>query len=475
MPWQLGRPRPANRRVAARNRIVQALGVEPPEVRYARNGDVALAFQVFGDGPVDLVFLPQWVNNIELAWENPIYASFLHGLGSFARVLMLDRRGVGLSDRFSAGEVPPLEVLVDDLGVVIAEAGFVRPALFGGADSGSIGALYAATRPEETVALIVFGSAARGRVSSDYPWAWTADQWDAYLVELAAGWGTTAYAHDWWEITAPSHRADARLERWFLAFQRLSASPGVMGAIERIWHDIDIRPVLTTLSVPTLVLHRTGDPIEAVEAGRDFARTVPGARFVELPGDDWFVWAGDQQRVLREVEAFLRELRDEEAELDRMLATVLFTDIVASTERNKTLGDRPWKQLREQHDATVRAMFARYRGLEQDNAGDGFFATFDGPARAVRCAQAIIETVSALGLEIRAGIHTGEVAATSGKVSGIAVNIGARIAALAEPSDVLVSQTVKDLVAGSGIAFEERGEHELKGVPGRWRLYVATA
>jgi class 3 adenylate cyclase len=248
-----------------------------------------------------------------------------------------------------------------------------------------------------------------------------------------------------------------------------------MGAIERIWHDIDIRPVLATLSVPTLVLHRTGDPIEAVEAGRDFARTVPGARFVELPGDDWFVWAGDQQRVLREVEAFLRELRDEEAELDRMLATVLFTDIVASTERNKTLGDRPWKQLREQHDATVRAMFARYRGLEQDNAGDGFFATFDGPARAVRCAQAIIETVSALGLEIRAGIHTGEVAATSGKVSGIAVNIGARIAALAEPSDVLVSQTVKDLVAGSGIAFEERGEHELKGVPGRWRLYVATA
>ena len=434
---------------------------------------MALAFVEFGKGPIDLVFMPQWIHNLEIAWANPYYARFLDKLGAFSRVLLLDRRGVGLSDRLSPGDVPPLEVLMDDLRVVIDAAGFEHPVLFGGADSGSIGALYAATYPERTAALIVLGSAARGSVSSDYPWAWTADQWDTYLVELAGGWGTAPYARKWWQITAPSLKEDTQLERWFLSLQRLSASPSAMEAIERIWHDLDIRPVLSTLGVPTLVLHRTGDPIESVEAGRDFARRIPGARFVQLPGDDWFVWAGDQDAVVREVESFVRDVREEEAELDRMLATVLFTDIVGSTERNRTLGDRAWKEWRERHDATVRAMLARYRGVEQDTAGDGFFAIFDGPARGVRCAQAVIEALRAFDLEVRAGVHTGEVAATSGKVSGIAVSIGARVAALAGPSEVLVSQTVKDLVAGSGLKFVDRGSHVLKGTGETWRLFQA--
>jgi class 3 adenylate cyclase len=448
--------------------------MKTPEVQYARNGDVALAYQVFGEGPTDLVFLPQWVHNLEIAWDNPVYARFLARLGSLARVTIMDRRGVGLSDRFSAGEVPPLEVLVDDVAVVVRAAGLSRPAVFGGSDSGSIAALYAATRPDETAALIVFGSAARGRVGPDYPWAWSEAEWDAYLTELTAKWGSGEYASKWWGISAPSLQSDAALERWFLAYQRLSASPGVMPAIERIWHDIDIRPVLPTLSVPTLVLHRVADPVESVETGRDFARRVPGAKLVELPGDDWFVWAGDQDLVLGHVESFLSALREEAAELDRFLATVLFTDVVASTERSRVLGDRAWKELREQHDVTVRAMLARYRGQEHDNAGDGFFATFDGPARAVRCAQAVVEAVARLGLEVRAGVHTGEVVAAGGKVSGIAVNTGARIAAEAGPAEVLVSQTVTDLVAGSGLTFVDRGEHDLKGLDRAWRLYAAT-
>jgi class 3 adenylate cyclase len=454
--------------------MMQASAVEPPEVRYARNGDVALAFQLFGDGPIELVFLPQWVHNLEVAWENPVYARFLQGLGSIARVAVVDRRGVGLSDRFSAREVPPLEVLVDDLAVVIEAAGFTRPVLFGGSDSGSIAALYAATRPDQTGALIVFGSAARGRLADDYPWAWTEGEWDAYLAELLAQWGSSAYARKWWKITAPAHRTDKTLERWFLAYQRLSASPGVMVAIERIWHDIDVRPVLETVSVPTLVLHRSGDPIESIDAGKDFARRIPAARFVELPGNDWFVWSGDEAAVIREVESFLRDVRAQEAELDRMLAAVLFTDIVGSTARTSTIGDSKWKEMRERHDAIVRAMLARYRGVEQDNAGDGFFATFDGPARAVRCAQSTIDALRPLGLDVRAGVHVGEVVQMGAKVGGVAVNIGARIAALAKPSEVLVSQTVKDLVSGSGLTFTPRGEHELRGIEGTWSVYAAS-
>jgi class 3 adenylate cyclase len=448
--------------------------VESPAVHYVRNGDVALAYQQFGDGAVELVYVPQWINNLELAWSNRLYAGFLRRLGSFARVVVVDRRGVGLSDRLAAGDSPPLETLIEDLRVVADAAGFERPVLFGGSESASICALYAATYPERVSALVVYGPEARGTASGDYPWAWSTAEWDAYLEELDAGWGTGEYVQRQLSWLYPSGADDSEQGAWWGTLQRLSASPSSMIAIERIWAELDIRPVLPTIQAPTLVLHRTGDPVENVEAGRDFAARIPGAAFVELEGEDWPVWAGDQDALLDTVEAFVRGIREEEAELDRVLATILFTDIASSTEKAAALGDRGWRELVERHHTTVRALLGRYRGIEQDVAGDGFFATFDGPARAVRCAQAIVAAVRPLGLEVRAGVHTGEVVTADGKAAGIAVNIAARVAALAEPAQVLVSQTVRDLVAGSGLALTDCGERELKGIEGRWRVFAVA-
>jgi class 3 adenylate cyclase len=277
------------------------------------------------------------------------------------------------------------------------------------------------------------------------------------------------------EWLLPTGHSDAEQRTWWRAMMRLSATPSSMSALEAIWAELDIRPVLPTIQAPALVLHRVGDPVEDLEAGRDYAARIPGARFVELPGSEWPVWAGDQSPLFAAVEGFLREIRDEAEELDRVLATVLFTDIVGSTEAASALGDRRWREVVERHHAIVRALLGRYRGTEQDVAGDGFFAAFDGPARAVRCAQAIVDAVRPLELEIRAGVHTGEVGTSDGKASGIAVNIAARVAALAAPSEVLVSQTVKDLVAGSGIGFVDRGAHTLKGIDGTWHLFAAAA
>jgi class 3 adenylate cyclase len=449
--------------------------MEVPEVHYVRNGDVALAYQTVGDGPLDVVYVPQWINNLEVAWANPLYARFLQRIGSFARLVFVDRRGMGLSDRLSATDVPPLETLIQDLHVVIDDAGLERPILFGGSESGSICALFAATYPSRISALIVYAPEARGTASSDYPWAWDAEAWHSYLSELDAGWGTDQYATNQFTWLVPSLAGDREQRRWWGAMQRLSASPSSMVAIERIWAELDIRPVLPTIQSPTLVLHRKGDPIEDVAAGRDFAARIPGARYVELDGDDWPIWAGDQNALFAAIDAFLRDIREEEAELDRVLATVLFTDIVGSTERADALGDRAWGQLIKRHHSVVRALLGRYHGAEQDVAGDGFFATFDGPARGVKCARAIVDAVLPLELQIRAGIHTGEVGTVEGKAAGIAVNIAARLGELAEPSEVLVSQTVKDLVAGSGLRFSDRGSRKLKGIEGTWNVFAATA
>jgi class 3 adenylate cyclase len=427
---------------------------------------------VFGRGPLELVFAPQWINNLEVAWSNPALARFLTRLGSFARVLFFDRRGTGLSDRLSAEDVPPLETLVEDLRVVIDAAGFAQPVLFGGSDTGCICALFAATHPDRTSALIVYGPEARGTASRDYPWAWTSEQWQEYLADLETGWGTADYAARTWDWSVPSAKGDPELQRWWRTMQQQAASPNSMVAIERIWAELDIRPILPTIQASTLVLHRRGDPIEHVEAGRDFARRVPDGKFVELAGDDWPVWAGDQHDLFDAIESFLEGIREEEAELDRVLATVLFTDIVGSTEKAALLGDRAWRDLIERHHTVVRAMLGRYRGVEQDVAGDGFFATLDGPARAVKCAHAIIEALRRLDIEVRAGVHTGEIGTAGGKASGIAVNVAARIVTLAEPSQIWVSQTVKDLVAGSGLRFQDRGSHALKGVEGEWHLYA---
>ena len=448
--------------------------MEVPDVHYARNAGVALAYQVFGNGPVELVYAPQWINNLEVAWSNPLFARFLHRLASFARVVFVDRRGMGLSDRLSATDAPPLETLMEDLRVVIDSAGFDRPVLFGGSDAGCICALFAATHPDRTAALIVYGPEARGTASSDYPWAWTTEEWEVYLADMDAGWGTDEYAATTFEWVMPSGRADPDQRRWWRTMQRMSATPSSMVAIERIWAELDIRAVLPTIQAPTLVLHRTGDPVERIEAGRDFAKRIPGAHFVELAGEDWPVWAGDQEALFDATESFLRSVREEEAAFERVLATVLFTDIVGSTERAGAVGDRAWSQLLERHHAVVRAMLGRYRGVEQDVAGDGFFATFDGPARGVKCAQAIVEAIRSLEIEVRAGVHTGEVGTVGGKASGFAVHVAARVAALAEPSEILVSQTVKDLVAGSGLLFRDRGSRALNGVEGSWRLYAVA-
>jgi class 3 adenylate cyclase len=453
---------------------VQAWGCDVPDVRYVRNGNVALAYQVFGAGPIDLVYAPQWINNLEVAWSNPLYARFLNRLASFARVAFIDRRGMGLSDRLSATEVPPLETLMEDLRVVIDSAEFKRPVLFGGSDAGCICALFGATHPDRTSALIVYGPEARGTASSDHPWAWTTEEWEAYLAEMDLGWGTDQYAARMFEWLMPSARTDPEQRRWWRTMQRQAATPSSMIAIERIWSELDLRPVLPTIQAPTLVLHRRGDPVERVEAGRDFAQRIPGAQFVELMGGDWPVWAGDQKALFNAIESFLRGIREEEAELERVLATVLFTDIVGSTDKATALGDRAWKELVDRHHTVVRSILGRYRGVEQDVAGDGFFATFEGPARGVKCAQAIVDAVQPLDLEVRAGIHTGEVGTAGGKASGIAVNIAARVASLAGPSEILVSQTVKDLVAGSGLRFRERGSRELKGVEGAWDLYAVA-
>jgi class 3 adenylate cyclase len=441
-----------------------------PEIRYARNGGVALAYQVLGDGPIDLVFLPAFISNIEIAWESPSYARFLRRLASFSRLIFMDRRGTGLSDRMSPEDLPPLEVLMDDLAVVLDAVGSERPALFGYSDSGCLCAMFAATYPDRVTALALYAVAAAGAATDDFPWQWTADEWDDYFRDLAAGWGTRAYADKVVPWFQPSMADDERHTAWWARFMRQSASPNSVEAIERIWHQVDIRPILPTIRVPTLVMHRTDDQIEYVQAGRDVAERIPGARFVELPGGDDAPWAGDQDQVLDEVEQFLTGKRHV-PDVDRVLATVLFTDIVGSTERAAALGDSRWGELLTMHHERVRTELERFRGREVDTAGDGFLATFDGPARAVRCGQAIAEAVRDLGIEIRAGAHTGEIELAGDEVRGLAVHIGARVGALAEPSEVLVSSTVKDLVAGSGLSFADAGEHELKGVPGTWRLY----
>lgn len=448
--------------------------MEIPAIRYARNVDVALAYQVLGDGP-DLVYLPGFVSNIEIAWENRLVSRFLRRLASFSRLILMDRRGTGLSDRLSPADLPPIETLAEDLIAVLDEIGSDRTGLLAFSDSACVCALFAATYPERTSGLALYGTAAVGLATAEFPWQWTETEWDSYFDEMARGWGTESYAERVVPWFNPSLAHDRGTIAWWARNMRQSASPSSAVAIERIWHEIDIRPILPTIRVPTLVIHRRDDAIEDVEAGRDLAAHVPGARFVELPGGDNAPWAGDQDAVLDEVERFFRGVRDEDEELDRVLATVLFTDIVGSTVRAAELGDRRWRETVEGHHATVRRILAHYHGVEVDTAGDGFFATFDGPARAVRCAQAIVKAVRSLDLEVSAGVHTGEVETIDGKVGGVAVNIGARVVGMAGPSEVLVSSTVKDLVAGSGLEFEDRGERDLKGLPDRWHLYRAVS
>jgi len=442
--------------------------VSPPETRYAKSGGVNIAYQVVGGGPVDLVYVPGWVSHVELAWELPDLARGFERLASFSRVILFDKRGTGMSDPVAEHELPSLEQRMDDVRAVMDAVGSARAAIFGASEGGNMSMLFAASYPERTIALATFGCTAKRIRSDDYPWAptWEARQRAFEYVEQ--NWRTGLG----WEEIAPSLDSVklAELGRYY----RRCASPGAAVALMKMNTHVDVRAVLPSIRVPTVVMHRTEDTDAKVEEGRYIASRIPCARFVEFPGADHAWWTLDPDAILDEIEELVTGVRPA-PEPNRVLATVLFTDLVGSTDRLRELGDHRWAELLQRHHSAVRRELVRFRGREIDNAGDSFLAIFDGPARAVRCAVAIREAVRRLGLELRAGVHTGECELLGRQVAGIAVHTGARVAGLAATGEVLVSSTVRDLVSGSGIDFKERGEHQLKGVPGSWRLYAVAA
>ncbi len=436
--------------------------MQTPETRYAKSGDVNIAYQVVGDGPFDLVWVPGWVSHLEHDWDEPSSARFLNRLASFSRLIRLDKRGTGLSDRVSPAELPTLEERMDDVRAVMDAVGSERAALLGASEGGSLGALFAATYPERTTALVLYAANAR-HPAHDL----TAEQLQPILDAFERSWGQGMALPMW----APSRADDPQLKEWGARFERLGASPGAAVALFRMAAAIDIRHVLPAIRVPTLILHRTGDQALPVMDSRYMAEQIPGAKYVELPGIDHWWFVGDSDAILDEIQEFLTGVRPG-PEPDRVLATVLFTDIVGSTQRAAELGDRRWHDLLDSYYGLARRELGRSRGREIKTTGDGFLATFDGPARGIRCACAVSDSVGQLGLAIRAGLHTGECEMMGEDVGGIAVHIGARVVAEATAGEVLVSSTVKDLVAGSGIGFEDRGHHALKGVPDEWRLFA---
>jgi pimeloyl-ACP methyl ester carboxylesterase len=442
-------------------------------IEFARNGDIRVAYSVVGAGPVDLLHLFTF-NNLDLIWENPLYARFLESIASFTRLILVDRRGQGVSDRLSPGDIPLLEDNVDDMIAVLDAAGSQRAVLMGGSDLGGLCAMLAASYPERVAGLILFAATARGERAHDYPWQWSEAEWNDYLADVRESWGTRTFAEANLAFFCPSLVGDRQQLDWFERFVRGTASANVELAIENVFRQMDIRSLLPTIHVPTLIMHRVDDRIEDIGGSRYMAGAIPGAQLVELEGGDHFPWAGHQKPVLREIERFVRSLDEVDVALDRVLATVLFTDIVDSTAHAASLGDRRWRETRAAHDRIVRDQIARFRGREVKTMGDGFLVTFDGPARGVLCAREICASTRDLGIDVRAGLHTGEIELDGDDVSGIAVAIGARVGALAGPGDVFVSSTVKDLVAGSGLVFEDRGAHVLKGIPDEWRLFAAV-
>lgn len=437
-----------------------------PETRYARSGDVSIAYQVLGSGPRDLVYVPGWVSNLEVMWEDPTLARFLRRLASFSRLIMFDKRGTGLSDPVPLDELPMLEVRMDDVRAVMDAVGSERAALFGHSEGGNLCILFAATYPERTEAMILTGSYAKRIYSDDYPWAPTWEKRSREIEETARSWPDSMPV----ELFAPSRVADQAFREWLRRYSRLSASPRAAAALMTMNSQIDVTPLLRAIRVPTLLLYRVDDLDVRVEEGRYIASQIPGARLVELPGADHFFWAGDTEALLAEIEEFLTGHRPA-LTADRVLATVLFTDIVSSTETAAALGDRVWADRLERHNAIVRSEVTRWRGREVNTTGDGFVVAFDGPARAINCGWAIADAVRSLGIQVRCGLHTGEVEMIGSDVAGVAVHIAARIAGEAAPGEVVVSRTVKDLVAGGSIRFRSRGMHELKGIEEKWELF----
>ena len=437
-----------------------------PTTRYAKSGDYSIAYQVVGDAALDLVVVPGFVSHVEHAWENTSFAHFLERLASFSRLILFDKRGTGLSDRVPLRQLPDLDERMDDVRAVMEAVGSERAALLGVSEGGPMSILFATTHPDRVSSLILYGTYARRRRDVDYPWAPTLEDHRIFIDRTHQDWGGPTGAEVW----APTLADDENFRRWWAQFLRLGASPAAARGVLEMTLQIDVRELLPAIRVPTLVLHRTGDRRIEVGGSRYLAGRIPGAKLVELPGSDHLIWAGDSDAVVDEIEEFLTGSRHL-AEPTRVLATVLFTDVVDSTRRAARIGDTRWRALVDDHDRLVRAEIARFRGERVERRGDGFLATFDGPARAIRCASAIVERVHELGVQVRAGLHTGEIELIGEGVAGIAVHIGARVASLAGPDEVLVSSTVKDLVAGSTLSFSERGTYDLKGVPGSWRIY----
>jgi class 3 adenylate cyclase len=436
-----------------------------PETRYAKSGDLHIAYQVLGDGPFDLVYAPGFISHVEMNWESPYWSRILGHLSRFCRVVIFDKRGTGLSDR--VGGWPTLEERMDDIRAVMDAAGSERAVLHGTSEGGPMCMAFAALHPERTAALVLRGTGPRFASSPDWPWGWSPEAATPMLDAAEASWGSGAVLS--WFIQGLAD--DPRTQEATGRFERFAASPGAARQLLEMNLRVDIRPVLSAISAPTLVLHRSGDYIVPVEAGRYTAEHIRDASLVELPGDFHLsARPGDEDDALDAVEQFLTGTRGDH-DIDRVLTTVLFTDIVGSTEQASRLGDHAWRELLDVHDRMVRREIERFRGREIKTLGDGFLAAFDGPGRAVRCARAITVEARQIGVEVRTGLHSGECEVRGSDLAGIAVHIGARIGGLAQPGEVLVSTTVKDLVIGSGISFEDRGSHALKGIPDMWKLY----
>ncbi len=436
----------------------------PLPTQYAKSGDVSIAYQVLGDGPLDLVFVMGWVSHLDWFWEEPRFARFLRRLAAFSRLILFDKRGTGLSDR--AVGLPTLEQRMDDVRAVLDAVGSRRAALFGISEGGPMCALFAATYPERTSALVMFGTYPRRLCAPDYPWGETPEERHQFIEECGRDWGTDIrLAH-----RAPSLMHDERFRDWWTTYLRMSASPGAATGLVQMNMEIDIRHILPAIRVPTLIIHRTGDLSLPVAGSRYMAERIPGAHYVELPGDDHLPFVGDQDAILDEVEHFLTGVRPA-PEADRVLATVMAAEISNAATSAARLGDRRWGDVRAGYDALVRAAVDRFRGREASRTVDGGLATFDGPARAIRCAEEIVREARELGLQVRAGLHTGEVVVVREGIIGVALHLAAQVARQAAPGEVVVSNTVKDLVVGSGLDFQPLGDRVFPGLPGEWRLY----
>ena len=440
------------------------------QTRYAKSDEINIAYQVIGEGPPDLVYVPGWVTNVEVMWEEPGLRRFLEGLASFSRTITFDKRGIGLSDPVPIGELPDLDTRVEDLGAVMDAAQSARAILFGHSEGGSTALAFAARYPERIDRLILFGSYAKRLRSDDYPWAPTMEERLAQSEAFEQSWGDPIKIAEYY---APSRADDDAFIEWIGRWLRLSASPKAAAALNNASSYIDVTNVLADIRAPTLLLYRLEDQDVKIEEGRYIASKIPDATLVELHGADHFFWSGDTEPILQEIEEFVTGYRAA-AVPERILATVLFTDIVESTDLAASIGDKRWRDVIDRHNSVVRSELAKWRGQEVNTTGDGFLATFASPAQAIRCAHAIAERVRPLGIEVRCGIHTGEIEIMDNDVAGLAVHIGARIGAMAETGEVLVSRTVKDILAGAGFDFESRGTHSLKGVPDEWELFSVT-